>query len=111
MKSSKERSLQVLRGYICKKEPRTVFFCCSTFQQVIPTITTKNPFLHPTPIPVQPSIKRGKDLLPADCGTSLITDRVVGGEEAELGAWPWMAAFFGRTSMYKIIFENLLLFF
>lgn len=46
--------------------------------------------------PSQQATARG--LLPTDCGVSAQPDRIVGGKEAFLGAWPWMALLYGRES-------------
>ena len=37
------------------------------------------------------------------CGKALLADRIVGGDDAEFGTWPWIALLAGRTSKIFIV--------
>lgn len=86
-----------LRKTICllDKEP---YVCCvpdSNSADSFHVLPQPNPFPPPTreePI----STSGGADLLPKDCGIKGLSDRIIAGQPAPLGAWPWIVALNGK---------------
>lgn len=43
-------------------------------------------------------VSRGVSLLPRNCGRTVLVDRIVGGVDASLFAWPWIALLRGKSA-------------
>ncbi|XP_068230576.1 phenoloxidase-activating factor 3-like [Palaemon carinicauda] len=80
-----------LRRNICLlgREP---YVCCVFDRSPIPS--QPPPATSPTPS-LQPG---GADLLPEQCGIKGLEDRIVAGQPAPLGAWPWMVVLNGKIN-------------
>ncbi|CAL4236537.1 unnamed protein product [Meganyctiphanes norvegica] len=68
---SSSGGISTLRKYICVYDESSVRVCCPR--------TIKSP-------------------ITTQCGVRFTDDRIIGGEDAELGAWPWMVIFRARDT-------------
>lgn len=81
-----------IRKTICHKGTE-LFVCC-------PIQTTSNNPNRPSNLGILTSShsrRGGIALLPTDCGVQGIVDRIIAGQPAPLGAWPWIAVLRGRS--------------
>ncbi|CAL4059350.1 unnamed protein product, partial [Meganyctiphanes norvegica] len=81
----------ILRGYVCgDTSTKPLKVCCPR------TSTTSR-----TPLCLSASSTSTTTMSTRStndkCGVSLNTDKIVGGENAQLGSWPWMVIFRART--------------
>nr|XP_045602601.1 phenoloxidase-activating factor 3-like [Procambarus clarkii] len=73
-------AFQILRRSVCGYENNFPLVCC-------PDSASPARVLSP-----------GRSLLPARCGISSLTDRIIDGEDAKLMAWPWMVLLRGTMN-------------
>ncbi|XP_071538001.1 phenoloxidase-activating factor 1-like [Panulirus ornatus] len=78
---------------VCRYERVNPKVCCPVSDSVTPTPTPTLPTLGTRPTQPTPTVNpgNGEALLPASCGQSLLQLKVFHGEDAPLGAFPWMA--------------------
>ncbi|XP_013773969.1 proclotting enzyme-like [Limulus polyphemus] len=93
----RKNDFEFLKQAICGYESKIPFVCCPTSgpsSTPKPEITTNAP-TEPTPTLLPPT-------LPARCGLRNATStKIVGGREAEVGAWPWMTAVYIKEGNFK----------
>ncbi|KAK8405471.1 hypothetical protein O3P69_001800 [Scylla paramamosain] len=70
-------SMQWLRDSVCDFQDETPKVCCKYRHSLA---------------------SRGASLLPTDCGRTVLVDRIVGGVDASLFSWPWIALLNGRNT-------------
>ncbi|XP_053649207.2 phenoloxidase-activating factor 3-like [Cherax quadricarinatus] len=87
-------ALRKLRHAVCGKDMKNVKVCCNQLASPPPTSAPTTTW-RPLP-PVQPP---SSHILPSHCGVPSITEgvRVFFGENARLGAYPWIATLGYRT--------------
>ncbi|XP_076366081.1 proclotting enzyme-like isoform X2 [Tachypleus tridentatus] len=93
----RKNDFELLKQAICGYESSIPLVCCPTSS--LPTTpkpeTTTTTSTEPTPTLLPPA-------LPPNCGLrTTATTRIVGGREAEVGAWPWMTAVYLRQGSFK----------
>ncbi|CAL4083149.1 unnamed protein product [Meganyctiphanes norvegica] len=81
------RNLSFFKARLCRLEPGRAFVCCPQPGAQAPS----QPFPVQPSLPSQPSISSSgrNSLFIKDCGIST-ADRVVGGTEISVGAYPWL---------------------
>lgn len=104
-KVATKKDLQKLRLAQCSSYSSHVMVCCNpsappATTTTPPTTTTKRPMQPTKPAPA-PGPGGGEALLPATCGQPIATEgvRIYFGENAHLGAFPWMALLGYRSSI------------
>lgn len=78
---------EVLRKAVCKFLGPEPLVCCPQ--------ENENP--PPPQLSNEGNNSSDNSLLPSDCGINSVTDKIIDGEDAALGAWPWMVAFRGTS--------------
>ncbi|XP_047498571.1 CLIP domain-containing serine protease HP8-like [Penaeus chinensis] len=81
-------SLDVLRNSICSFLNSEPLVCCPSQSLPVTAAPTRPPVVQTTP----------RSRLNVQCGSRGITDRIVDGVDAPLGAWPWMVVLLGTVN-------------
>lgn len=80
--------LSILRKAVCANDGKNIRVCCPRPTRINPPRNTPRPFTsRPVTRVTRPQLTNRK------CGINLQTDKIVNGEIAEFGSWPWMVIF------------------
>ncbi|XP_069983005.1 CLIP domain-containing serine protease HP8 [Penaeus vannamei] len=85
-------SLNILRNAICSFLNSEPLVCCPS--QSLPVTAVNTPPTRPPPVVQTPPPSRAN----VQCGSRGIADKIIDGEDAPLGAWPWMVVLRGSIN-------------